>query len=106
MTEHNLGDWHDVYDGEGKTFTINDRHVAVFNIDGELFAFEDACKHMGGSLGSGKLEGKLVACPNHGWQYDVTNGKCVTEDQCEKGCSVETFPIKIENDKIILSLPS
>jgi len=106
MTEYNLGEWHYVLDGQGKKFTINGQHVAVFNIDGELFAFEDECPHLGGSLGSGKLEGKLVTCPNHGWQFDITNGKCVTEDRCDDGAFVETYPVKIENDEIILSLPS
>ncbi len=106
MTELNLGDRHQIFDREGKTFTINGKHVAVFNIDGELFAFEDECPHVGGALGSGKLAGKLVTCPNHGWQFDVTNGKCVTEDRCDDGCIIETYPVKIEHDEIILSLPS
>ena len=106
MTEHNLGKWHHVYDGHGKTFTINSKKVAVFNIDGEIFAFDDECPHLAGSLGSGKLEGKLVTCPNHDWQFDVTNGECVSLDLCDDGAFVETYPVKIENDEIILSLPS
>ena len=53
----------------------------------------------------GKLEGKLVTCPNHGWQFDVTDGKCVSLDLCDDGAFVETYPVKIENDEIILSLP-
>ena len=106
MTEYNLGKWHHVLDGRGKTFTINGQHVAVFNINGELFAFEDECPHVGGSLGSGKLEGKLVTCPNHGWQFDVTNGECVTEEELENNWTVETFPVKFVNDDIILSMPS
>jgi len=56
-------------------------------------------------LGSGELEGKLVTCPNHGWQYDATDGKCVTVDRCDDGCTVDTYPVKIENDEMILSLP-
>ena len=105
MTEHNLGKWDHILDGQGKTFTINGHQVAVFNIDGEIFAFDNECPHLGGSLGSGKLEGKLVTCPNHGWQYDVTDGKCVTVDRCDDGCMVDTYPVKIENDEMILSLP-
>ncbi len=46
MTEYNLGKWHHILDGQGKTFTINGLHVAMFNIDGELFAFEDECPHV------------------------------------------------------------
>ena len=105
MTEHNLGKWHHDIGQDGKTFTINDYKVALFKIDGELFAIDDECPHVGGSLGSGKLEGKLVACPAHDWQFDVTNGKCVTSEGCAGGYFVETYPVKMENDEIILSLP-
>ena len=73
MTEHNLGKWQHVRDGQGKTFTIGGLQIAMFNIDGEVFAFDDECPHVGASLGTGKLEGKLVTCPAHDWQFDVTN---------------------------------
>jgi len=105
MTEHNLGKWHHVYDGHGKIFTINGQQIAMFSVDGELFAFDDECPHVGGSLGSGKLEGKLVTCPAHQWQFDITTGECITVDRCDDGCYVDTYPVKIENDEIILSLP-
>ena len=60
---------------------------------------------LGGALGSGKLEGKLVTCPNHGWQFDVTDGKCIIVDRCDDGCLVVTYPVKIENGEMILSWP-
>ena len=105
MTEHNLGKWHHVYNGHGKTFTINGKKIAMFSVDGKLFAFDDECPHVGASLGSGKLEGKLVTCPAHDWQFDVTSGECVTVDRCDDGCYVDIYQVKMENGEIILSLP-
>ena len=105
ITEYNLGKCHHVLVVQCTPVTINGQHVAVFNVDGELFAFDDECPHVGGSLGSGKLEGKLVTCPNHDWKFDITTGECVTLDLCDDGAFVETYPVKIENDEIILSLP-
>jgi nitrite reductase/ring-hydroxylating ferredoxin subunit len=70
------------------------------------FSFDDECPHVGASLGTGKLVGKLVPCPAHDWQFDITNRECVTVDRCDDGGSVDTCPVKIENDEIILSLPS
>ena len=61
--------------------------------------------HLGGALGSGKLEGKLVTCPAHQWQFDITTGECVTMDRCDDGCYVDTYPLKIVNDEMILSFP-
>ena len=104
MTEHNLGKWVPSL-ARGKTFTINGHKVAVFNSDSGIFAFDDECPHVEASLGSGKLEGKLVTCPAHQWQFDITTGECITVDRCDDGCYVDTYPVKIENDEIILSLP-
>jgi nitrite reductase (NADH) small subunit len=106
MTEHNLGKWEHVADNKGKTFSIDGRNVAMFKVEGKLFAFDDMCPHIDGSLGSGALDGKLVTCPQHGWQFDVTNGECVTEEELENGWFVETYPVKLIDDDIILSLPS
>ena len=106
MTEHNLGKWTPGL-SKGRTFTINDQIVAVFNIDGELFAIDDFCPHVGGSLGDGKVEGKLVVCPLHDWKFDLTNGDCVApEEELCNGWIVDTYPVKFEHDEIILSLPS
>jgi nitrite reductase/ring-hydroxylating ferredoxin subunit len=46
MTEYNLGKWQYVHDGHGKTFTIGDQQIAMFSIDGEIFAFDDECPHV------------------------------------------------------------
>jgi nitrite reductase/ring-hydroxylating ferredoxin subunit len=51
--------------------------IALANIDGKIYAIRGICNHMGGPLGKGKLEGKVVTCPWHGSQWDVTTGKMV-----------------------------
>jgi nitrite reductase/ring-hydroxylating ferredoxin subunit len=106
MTDHNLGKWVHNFEGQGQIFEIDGRTVAMFKIDGKLYAFDDMCPHIDGSLGKGKLDGKLVACPLHDWQFDVTNGECVTEEELDNGWFVETYPVKFVDDDIILSLPS
>lgn len=55
---------------EGKT-------VALANVDGKFHAIDAVCLHRGGPLAQGELQGKIVTCPWHGWQYDVTTGKAV-----------------------------
>ena len=105
MTDYNLGQWIHVYNGHGKTFNINGKKIAIFSVDGKLFAFDDECPHVGASLSKGKLEGKLVTCPARDWQFDITNGEYITVDRCDDGSYVDIYPVKMENDEIILSLP-
>ena len=53
-----------------------DRAVAVFHVDGDWFAVDDACPHHGASLADGGLRGKVVRCPWHDWPFDLATGEC------------------------------
>lgn len=48
--------------------------VAVYRVDGELFACSDVCPHQGAALSQGELEAGIITCPRHGSQFDVRNG--------------------------------
>ena len=48
--------------------------VLIFNIDGQLYAVDNACPHAGSSLHSGKLSGRVLQCPTHAMRFDVTTG--------------------------------
>jgi nitrite reductase (NADH) small subunit len=61
--------------GKGLEAVAGDRIVAVYNVDGEIFALDGVCSHQGGPLGKGKLNGCVVACPWHGWTFDVKTGQ-------------------------------
>ena len=62
--------------GQGKLIVAHDKPMALFNVNGEFYAINFVCPHMGGPLGDGKLigGGEVVACPWHGWTFDVRTG--------------------------------
>ena len=64
-------------EGEMRVLDIDGTKVSVAAAGGGLYAFDDACTHMGCSLGEGKLEGTTVTCPCHGSQFDVTSGAVI-----------------------------
>ena len=49
--------------------------LAVFNVDGELFAIDDTCTHQDASLADGYLEGCWVECPLHASTFDLRTGR-------------------------------
>ena len=53
--------------------------VVVANAEGRLHAFGNICPHAQGPIGEGWLEGCIVECPWHNGQWDITNGKALTE---------------------------
>ncbi len=67
----------DVVPGTMKHFTVDGYEVLVANIDGNFFAIDNVCPHMGGDLSMGTLKGSIVTCPRHKSQFDVKDGKCV-----------------------------
>lgn len=82
--------------GEGREFTVGERIVAVFNLDGAFHAVDGICLHAGGPVAQGKVTGCVVTCPWHGWQYDVTTGKhCLTPR-----LALDTFPVRVVDDAV------
>lgn len=51
------------------------RIVAVCRVGDSWYALDGVCPHQGGPLGRGMLCGRVLTCPWHGWQFDVTTGR-------------------------------
>lgn len=83
--------------GEHRIAWDGDVAIAVFNIDGELYAVEDVCTHDGGDLATGELHGYEIECPRHGARFDVRTGAVLCPPAYEP---IAKFPIKIVNDDI------
>ncbi|MEE9144613.1 MAG: Rieske 2Fe-2S domain-containing protein [Candidatus Binatia bacterium] len=94
-----VGKKDDVPAGSGKTFEVNGKPIAVFNVEGNFYAVHDTCLHRGGPLGEGDVEGKIVTCPWHGWQYDVTNGV----NEMDPSMILEKFEVKVEGDDLLVA---
>jgi nitrite reductase/ring-hydroxylating ferredoxin subunit len=87
--------------GQSGEYLAGERIVALFNVDGTLYALDGICPHQGGPLGKGELAGCIVTCPWHGFQFDVTTG----QHQTSKSLVHPTFPVKLEDGGIWVGLP-
>lgn len=85
--------------GTGTTVKVAGKDVAIFNVDGDVYAIDDTCAHAGASLGSGKLSGRIVTCRAHGLRYDVTTGQFTTG-----GFGVASYPVKVVDGKIMVAV--
>ena len=83
--------------GEHRVVWDGDVAIAVFNIDGDLYAVEDVCTHDGGDLATGDLHGYEIECPRHGARFDVRTGAVLCPPAYEP---IAKFPVKIESDTI------
>ena len=87
--------------GEGRVVDAGGTTIALFNIDGTYHAIDNTCSHRGGPLGEGDLDGAIVACPWHGWRWDVTTGANANNPAVKIAC----FPVTVERDEIFVELP-
>jgi nitrite reductase (NADH) small subunit len=75
--------------------------IAIFRTaNDQIFALDDHCPHKGGPLSQGIIHGAAVTCPLHSWVISLETGKALGADDG----SVRTIPIKVEGDKIFVSL--
>ena len=86
--------------GSGTVVTVAGKDVALFNVDGNVYAIADTCAHQGSSLAQGKLEGKVVTCRSHGWRYDVTTGYLTSSP----GFGVASYPVEVVDGKIMVAV--
>ena len=83
--------------GEYRVAEVDGARVAVFNVDGEIYAIEDVCTHDGAELTGGPLVGHQIECPRHGARFDVRSGEVLRGPAWSP---VSRFPIRIENQAI------
>ena len=86
----------DVKAGEGKVVEANGKTIALFNVDGKIYAIDNTCKHVGGPLGEGMLDDNVVICPWHNWRYNVQTGISPVNPQVK----VDTYEVQVEGDEV------
>lgn len=100
-TKIRIGSLEDFPAGHVRVVDADGERIAVANVDGRLFAFEDRCSHDDGPLGEGRLDGCQVRCPRHGARFDVRTGAAL----CMPAVApVGTFPVQVVDGAVTVEL--
>ena len=83
--------------GTAKKVTVEGKEIAVFNVDGEFYAISNVCPHKGYSLSEGEVEEKKVACPGHGWVFDLKTG-----NEQNLPVSVNKYNVSVEDENVLV----
>ena len=87
--------------GTPRRIEVDGRRIVLTRVGDAVYACADACAHKGGPLSEGKQSGTRLACPWHGWHYDVRTGQCIFPG---RGASVATYPVSITDGEIRVEL--
>jgi multimeric flavodoxin WrbA/nitrite reductase/ring-hydroxylating ferredoxin subunit len=74
---------------------------AVSFKDAMVGVVSNACNHVGGPLGEGRLDGDYIVCPWHNWKFHRCTG--IGEPGFEGDC-VPAYPVKIENGRVLVEV--
>lgn len=91
----------DVPEGDVIGIQVSGRDIALYEVDGEVFATDNLCTHGAARMSDGFLEGREIECPLHQGRFDVCTGKAMCAPLTE---NIRTYPVKIENLRVMLKL--
>ena len=94
----------DIPEGQGRCFPVNGTMVGVFQHQGEYFAINDFCPHMGASLSEGPVaDDGSVMCPWHAWCFSIKDGTWL--DNSKSGIKTPTYEVRVEGEQIQVCVP-
>ncbi|MEI6221829.1 MAG: non-heme iron oxygenase ferredoxin subunit [bacterium] len=101
MPWHEAATLSDIPTGKiGKTI-INNQKIAIYNVDGTIYATENRCSHQEVELSNGILHNCQIECPWHGAQFDLKTGQVKA---LPAALPIKTYPTKVENGKIFIEM--
>ena len=96
-----VGKVSEIAPGSSKVFELDDRAIALCNVDGTIYAIDDVCSHDEAPLDQGFLEGCEIECPRHGARFDVRTGEVKALPAV---LPIDTFQVRVEGDDIEVDL--
>lgn len=98
MAFHPVMAANELWDGEMRGHVLAGRKLLVVRLDGCFYAYEDRCAHLGALLSSGKLEGHVLTCSAHHYQYDARTGAGINP----RRCALPRFHVKVEAGQVMV----
>jgi toluene monooxygenase system ferredoxin subunit len=92
----------DIWEGEMQTFCVRDAAILLLKLDGRFLAYQARCPHRGVALVEGDLDGAVLTCRGHHWQFNALNGEGINPRKAHLEC----FSTEIVAGKILIAVPS
>ncbi|MCJ7696687.1 MAG: Rieske 2Fe-2S domain-containing protein [Anaerolineaceae bacterium] len=94
--------------GEKVRVQVEGKSILLVNLDGEFFALDNKCPHLGGSLVEGDLKDGCIVCPKHGAAFDVKTGENRGNAKIAfvkmKVADAKRYDLKIDGTDLLINL--
>jgi nitrite reductase (NADH) small subunit/3-phenylpropionate/trans-cinnamate dioxygenase ferredoxin subunit len=102
VSEQRVARLDELADGQATLVEIDGLKLALARVGDAVYACGDTCSHQGGPLSGGKLYGTRLACPWHGWSFDVKSGACLFPG---RGGPVPSYSVRIDGADVFVEVP-
>jgi toluene monooxygenase system ferredoxin subunit len=91
----------DVWEGEMECFCVRDAAILLLKLDGQFRAYQGRCPHQGVALVEGHLDGTVLTCRAHHWQFNALNGEGINPRRAHLEC----FSTEIVAGMVLIGVP-
>src|SRR5215467_3404154 len=91
----------DLAEGEVLGVEVEGHSIALYDVEGSIFATDNICTHAYARLSDGWLDGELIECPLHAARFDVRTGKVLDPPATE---DLRTYPTRVVDNEIQVKL--
>jgi toluene monooxygenase system ferredoxin subunit len=96
ITFHEVCGVDDLWIGDMDAFVVADKPVLLVNVEGTFKAYSNICPHQDIPLVEGKLDGCVLTCRAHHWEFDVTTGLSINPSNQR----LVEYPVRIEGEMV------
>jgi toluene monooxygenase system ferredoxin subunit len=91
----------DLWEGEVGEFYVGDRPVLLAHLrSGKIRAYDGLCPHASFPLADGDVDGDILTCSAHRWEFNLDTGAGVNPTNCR----LHAHPVRRDGDQISVSL--
>ena len=90
-----------VPEGDVTSVNVGGREIALYEVEGEVFATDNFCTHGAARMSDGFLEGREIECPLHQGRFDVCTGKAMCAPLSQ---DIRVYPVRIENKRVLVNM--
>jgi 3-phenylpropionate/trans-cinnamate dioxygenase ferredoxin subunit len=101
MALHKVASAKDLPPGSARAVEVAGRSIAMFNVDGVIYALDNDCTHDGGPLSEGVVTEGCVVCPWHAAEFDLSSGRALTPPAVE---DVRSYKVVVSGDEISVEI--
>ena len=88
-----------LHDGYRRVFKIDQYHMILLQVEGERYLLESTCPHRGHPVSEADIDGLILRCPLHGYQFDIATGSLIaaSEEPCR---GLKTYSLLYQGTEI------